>query len=188
LNLLTDNAIMLSVKAGELDKMGLLFERYHRALYNFFFYMVNHRESSEDMVQNAFFRMLKYRHTFTGEGEFRTWMYHLARNILQDHRKKNKKVAEQRPIGEWENCLPGGMMADERLHKKQEAKALQLAMARLHYESREVLILSRFQDLKYSEIGRILDINEGAVKVRVHRAMNQLKQIYLNLEIKQENQ
>jgi RNA polymerase sigma factor (sigma-70 family) len=187
LNLLTDNAIMLSVKNGELDKMGLLFERYHRALYNFFFYMTSHRESSEDMVQNTFFRMLKYRHTFSGEGEFRTWMYHLARNILKDHRKKNKKNVEQNPIGEWENNLPGGILADEPLQRKQDIKMLQYAMSRLNYESREILILSRFQDLKYTEIGRILDLNEGAVKVRVHRAMNQLKEIYLKLEIK-ENQ
>jgi RNA polymerase sigma-70 factor (ECF subfamily) len=115
-------------------------------------------------------------------------MYHLARNILKDHKKKNRKIIEQVPIGEWENNLPGGTRADEELQKKQDAKALQYAMSRLSYESREILILSRFQDLKYSEIGRILDINEGAVKVRVHRAMNQLKEIYLNLEIKQENQ
>lgn len=187
MNLLTDNAIMLSVKTGELDKMGLLFERHHRALYHFFFYMVSHRESSEDMVQNVFFRMLKYRHTFSGEGEFRTWMYHLARNILKDHKKKNRKKLEQYPISDWENNIPGGMLADEPLQKKQDVKMLQFAMSRLNYESREILILSRFQELKYVEIGRILDINEGAVKVRVHRAMNQLKQIYLNVEIK-ENQ
>lgn len=52
---------------------------------------------------------------------------------------------------------------------------LNKAISNLSNESREVLILSRFQELKYEEIARILEISEGAVKVRVHRAMNQLK-------------
>ena len=60
-------------------------------------------------------------------------------------------------------------------------------MGRMTLEYREVIILSRFQELKYQEIARILDISEGAVKVRVHRAMNELKTIYLKAENKQES-
>ncbi|MEZ4903238.1 MAG: RNA polymerase sigma factor [Spirosomataceae bacterium] len=53
-------------------------------------------------------------------------------------------------------------------------------MARLNPEYREVLILSRFQELPYQEIAQILGTSEGNIKVRVHRAMKELKQIYLN--------
>ena len=49
-----DNALMLKVKSGDLDKMGLLFERYHRVLFSFLYRMTKQRESSEDMVQNVF--------------------------------------------------------------------------------------------------------------------------------------
>ena len=52
---------MLQVKAGDLDKMGLLFERYHRPLFGFLFRMTGQTEASEDMVQTVFYRMLKYR-------------------------------------------------------------------------------------------------------------------------------
>ena len=82
---------MLKVKSGDVDRMGLLFERYHRPLFGFLYHMLGgSRASSEDLVQNVFYRMLKYRHTYTGEGEFRTWMYHLARNVLADHIRKNR--------------------------------------------------------------------------------------------------
>jgi DNA-directed RNA polymerase specialized sigma24 family protein len=56
LNTLDDNAIMLKVKAGDLDRMGLLFQRYHRQLYGFLFHMTYQREASEDMVQQVFYK------------------------------------------------------------------------------------------------------------------------------------
>ncbi|MEZ4903237.1 MAG: sigma factor [Spirosomataceae bacterium] len=88
MNILSDNALMLRVKADDLDKMGLLFERYHRPLFTFLYHSTGQRATSEDLVQTVFYRMLKYRHTFTEIGEFRTWMYHLARNALNDYFKK----------------------------------------------------------------------------------------------------
>lgn len=169
---------MLKVKSGDLDKMGLLFERYKRPLYGFLLKMCREENSSEDMLQTVFYRMLKYRHTFTGEGEFRTWMYHLARNVFNDEAEKNKKHREQQDVKEYEESIAGGKQADEELHKNQDVKTLQNAMNLLNEEYREVLILSRYQDLKYSEIAQLLNTTEGNVKVKIHRALKQLQSIY----------
>lgn len=172
---------MLKVKNGDLDKLGLLFERYHRALLGFLFHMTGQRELSEDLVQNVFYRMLKYRHTFRGDGEFRTWMYHMARNVVNDNGRSLKRTVKHYELTEAAENLGGGAMADESIQKKQELATLRNAMANLSEESREVLILSKFQELKYHEIAQVLDITEGAVKVRVHRAMSQLKNMYLQI-------
>lgn len=182
MNALSDNALMLRVKAGDLDKMGLLFERYHRPLFAFLYHMTGQADSCEDLVQNVFYRMLKYRHTFTGDGEFRTWMYHLARNVLNDSVRQNKRSAYQYDVADLAEKLGGGIAADEQLEKKQELDALQDALARLSPEYREVLILSRYQELKYDEIARILNTSEGAIKVRVHRALHELKKHFFTLE------
>jgi len=184
LDSLTDNAIMLKVKSGDLNKMALLFQRYHRPLYGFLFQMTSQKEHSEDMVQNVFYRMLKSRHTFTGDGEFKTWMYHLARNVLKDHFKKTKKAGTHYDAAAFEEKITGGTPADELVEKKLEIKALRQAMANLSAENREVLVLSRFQELKYFEIAQVLDISVGAVKVRIHRAISQLKNMYLQWETK----
>jgi len=173
---------MLKVKHGDLDKMGLLFKRYHRPLFGFLFHMTSQREASEDMVQNVFYRMLKSRHTFTGNGEFKTWMYHLARNVLKDHTKKNKRSAAHYDISEFAERIAGGITANEGIEKNQESGILQNALANLNPDNREVLILSRFQELKYHEIATIMNITEGAVKVRIHRAINQLKNMYSKIE------
>ena len=55
-------------------------------------------------------------------------------------------------------------------------------MEKLNDENRELLILCRFQKLKYNEIAKILNTTEEAIKVRVHRALNQLKSNYLKIE------
>ena len=170
---------MLKVKSGDLDKMALLFQRYHRPLYGFLYHMTGQREASEDLVQNIFYRMLRSRHTFTGNGEFRTWMYHLARNVLKDHWKK---AGGPRPVAEWEDRITDEVLVDEQLEKKMELEMLQKRIASLSPESREVLILSRYQDLKYAEIAEVLDLSVGAVKVRIHRAINQLKTLYMQSE------
>ena len=162
--------------------MSLLFERHHRPLFGFLFHSTMQKESSEDMVQNVFYRMLKYRHTFTGDGEFKTWMYHLARNVLIDYVKKNKLVVYKNDLTEYAERMSNHEYADANIQKEQEHALLKKAMANLSSESREVLILSRFQELKYEEIARILDISEGAVKVRVHRAMQQLKGMFFRMD------
>jgi RNA polymerase sigma-70 factor (ECF subfamily) len=111
-------------------------------------------------------------------------MYHLARNVLKDHYKKSKRAGNHYDAAEYEEKITGGTPADELVEKKLEIKALQQAIAKLSAEHREVLVLSRFQDLKYFEIAQILDISVGAVKVRIHRAVSQLKAMYLQWENK----
>ncbi|HNV31114.1 MAG TPA: sigma-70 family RNA polymerase sigma factor, partial [Cyclobacteriaceae bacterium] len=90
LEALSDNNLMMKVREGDLDKMGLLFERYKRPLYGFFYGLNKEQELSEDLVQNTFLRILKYRHLFRGDGDFRAWMFHIARNVNIDHHRKHR--------------------------------------------------------------------------------------------------
>jgi RNA polymerase sigma-70 factor (ECF subfamily) len=174
---------MLKVKNGDVDKMGLLYERYHRQLFRFIFNMTRQRELSEDMVQNIFLRMLKYPDGFMGFGEFKMWMYHIARNAVYDHFRKIKKTPAQSDVKDFEEKIRGDDVTDSHLEKEDELRILAKAMDKLSDENRELLILCRFQELKYNEIAKILNTTEGAIKVRVHRALNQLKSNYLKIEI-----
>ena len=179
---LLDNALMLKVKNGDIGKMGMLYERYHRQLYRFLFNMTRQRELSEDMVQNIFLRMLKYPEGFMGFGEFKMWMYHIARNAVYDHFRKVKRTPAHSDLTNYEERIEGEQSSDARMEKEEEIKTLETAMGKLSDENRELLILCRFQELKYNEIAKILNTTEGAIKVRVHRALNQLKSNYLKIE------
>ena len=71
----TDNALMAQVSAGELPKLAVLFERHHRALFRYFVSLNRDRELSEDLVQDVFFRILRYRASYDPAKAFTAWMY-----------------------------------------------------------------------------------------------------------------
>lgn len=172
---------MAGVRDGDVDKLGLLFERYKRPLYGFFYGMNRDQELSEDLVQNTFFRILKYRHLFRGDGDFKTWMFHIARNVSHDHFRKNKiKVKEA--VENWENRISHTDSRDSEMQVADEHRMLELAMERLPPEKREILLLSKYQEKKYKEIGELIGCSEGTVKVKVFRALQELKVLYKQLE------
>lgn len=164
---------MEAVRDGDLRKLAVLFERHHRNLFHFFLRITGQRELSEDLVQEVFFRILRYRHTFSGQYPFSAWIYQIARNAHMDHLQKRRHEAlpEQEPASDAPH-------PDEKFARKQEAALVRLALERLPEDKREVLVLSRYQNLKYEEIAQILGIEVGAVKVRVYRAVRQLAQIF----------
>jgi RNA polymerase sigma-70 factor (ECF subfamily) len=172
----SDSSLMQAVREGDLGGLAVLFERHHRPLFNYFVHVNGNRDLSEDLVQEVFFRMLKYRRTYQPERPFTAWMYQIARNANVDSIGKRKFEVG---LGDREFASTNTM--EENLKHKQEVALLKTAMARLPLEKRELLVLSRYQNLKYEEIAGILGCDIGAVKVRVYRAVRALGQIYFEL-------
>lgn len=172
---------MLKVKDGDLGRLGLLFERYKRPLYGFFYNLNKEAELSEDLVQNVFFRILKYRYLFRGEGDFKAWLFHIARNVNHDHFRKNK-LGKTDSVEQWQDQLGGYDAHTVHLQKQEELHLLAVAMDKLSPDKKEILLLSKYQEKKYKEIGEIMGCSEGAVKVKVFRALQELKSVYKQLE------
>lgn len=158
--------------------MSLLFRRHATYLYSFLFHMTQNKEGSEDLVQDVFYRLLKYRQSFRGDGPFITWMFHVARNELRTKKKGLLKANLSDDLSAMQDYPDEEKRADEILFKKQEHMQLYNLLQRMRYEDKELLTLSKLQGLKYAEIASILGITEAAVKVRVHRAFNDLKAMY----------
>ena len=176
----SDTAIMLKVKAGDIDKLGLLFERYNKMLFGFFWRMSGSVETSEDLVQTVFYRILKNRKQFKGKGKFSSWMFQIAHNLWADHYKKNHKVDLKQDMSRWE--LKESLSTDEQIEREEQIRMLYSAMESISEDKREVLILSKYQGLKYNEIAHILGTTEGAVKTKVFRALNDLREQYAKIE------
>src|SRR5258706_14127912 len=81
---------MAAVGAGEVSKLAVLFERHHRSLFRYFVSMNRNRELSEDLVQDVFFRMLRYRGSYDPQQSFTAWMYQIARNASIDNAQKRR--------------------------------------------------------------------------------------------------
>jgi RNA polymerase sigma factor (sigma-70 family) len=176
----TDEKLMLAVRTGEVGKLGVLFDRHHRALFDYFIRMTSNRMIADDLVQDVFFRMLKYRNTFRGEGHFKAWMFHIARNARVDYYRNHptEPVLPEEQMSEIQgtSTLPG-----RQLEEKQQAEILERALWQLTPDKREVLILSRYHEMKYEEISALLGCEVNTVKTRVHRALKDLREVFIQL-------
>ena len=173
---LSDEKIMLRVKEGNLSELTELFDRYHLKLFNFFWKLTFDKPVSEDLTQTLFYRVMKYRLSFNVEqGSFKSWVYKMARNIHVDFCNEQAKRPDRfrAPEIHLDRVSDGG----ERYNEDHLVK-LDTALLKLDPEQRELIVLSRFQGLKYDEISQIKDISVPAIKVRMHRAIKELRQYY----------
>ncbi len=178
----TDHALMIAVRDGELDALGELFERHHGPLFGFLVKLTGQRPAAEDIAQIVFQRMLKYRHTYRDDGSFTAWMYHLARRCAADHfRRANAAPHATDPV-DLQDHADDAPHASDHATTRDDHALLHTALARLDRDDREVLLLSRFQELSFAEISGILECSAGAAKVRAHRALQTLRQIYFQLQ------
>lgn len=173
---------MLAVRDGELAALGELFERHHGPLFGFLVKLTGDRTGAEDITQVVFQRMLKYRHTYRDDGSFTAWMYHLARRCSADHFRKANAAPHAIDPADLHDHADEAPHAASQATRRDDHALLQTALARLDREDREVLLLSRFQELSFAEISGILECSVGAAKVRAHRALRELRDVYFRLQ------
>lgn len=106
-------------------------------------------------------------------------MYQIARNVHANHYRDNRFLISD--FSEPEHLEYESDSAIEEMEKESRKKILYEAMDGLQTDQKEILELSRFQGLKYREIAEITGLSETAVKVKAHRAMNKLRELYFKL-------
>jgi RNA polymerase sigma factor (sigma-70 family) len=175
----TDELLMRAVRAGDCGQLGALFERYHAALFDFLCRTTGDRSAGEDLVQDVFVRILKYRHTYRDDSCFETWLFRIARNARADFFRRR---AAGRTV-DLEHAEPAADAPDPvlGLQRTADTARLQRALMRLPEDKRELLVLARYRNLRYEQIAQLLEIEVGAVKVRVHRALKQLRDVFEQL-------
>jgi RNA polymerase sigma-70 factor (ECF subfamily) len=176
----TDNDLMEDVRDGRVEKLAVLFERYQTMLYNFFVRLTGNRATSEDLVQEVFMRVLKYRAGYMGDSKFNVWLFQIARNAHIDHLRKQKTALS---LDEQHVETPSREPRPDLAYEAgQEAELVRRALDRLPAPKRELLVLFRFQNLKLREIAELMGVQVGTVKAQVHRALKDLSRIYLELQ------
>ncbi len=166
---------MQRVKDGNLQEMSELFERYHLRMYNFFLKMTWNKDISNDLTQNLFYRIIKYRNSYKTDYSFKSWIYQMARNLHLDHYNEEKKSNE---LFHNSGTYPADISYENELYEEEDYLRLEKALMQLTSEQRELLVLSRYQGLKYEEISAITHQSVPAIKVAVFRAVRQLRGIY----------
>lgn len=167
---LSDEMIMQKVAEGNLDLLRVLFDRHHKHVYNFLYKMSSDRMLSEDLTQDVFYKLIKYRNSYNN-GSFISWLFTIARNSLKTHFTRNHRQHDDLDVLEYKMET-----ADE---TTEDNAQLQHALNQLDPLERELVILNRFQEIRYEELAEMMGSTPGAIKTKVCRILKKLKHIYL---------
>ncbi len=175
-----DHELMAATRVGDLDALGVLFHRHHARVHALCYRLTGDASVADDLVQESFLRVLKYRKGFGARAAFTTWLYRLVRNVCMDHlnaKAKRRARAELVALEQRHEQEP-----DEAGEPDPRLETLRTALSGLSPDKREGLVLSRYEGLSYAEIADVCETTVGAIKVRAHRALRELRQKFEELE------
>lgn len=162
---------MAKIREGHLDLLGVLFSRHSKKAYALCYRMVGDGHASEDLVQEAFLRVLRYRKSFRGDSRFSTWLYRIVSNVCLDHlgaRSKEKAALEEMVA---ESADVDGLTPPD----DSDVGVARAAFEALSAAQQELLVMSRIDGVGYREIAAHFGVTEVAARVRVHRTVRELK-------------
>jgi len=165
---------MEKVKSGNIDYMTEIFNRYNNQILNYFFQLSRNLEDSQDLTQTVFLRLLKYRTSFNQSQSFKSWIYRVSKNVLNNYYQSNKVKSDNSEIL---NQLPDTSLSDGENDIK-----LYHSISMLSGEYKELIVLSKFQGLKYKEIADMFSTTEASIKNKIFRALDKLREIYFETE------
>lgn len=170
----SDEHIMEAVANGQTQQLAKLYERYRKPVLGFVWNQTSgNRQLSEDVLQDTFERVLKYKATFKPErSSFKAWIFTIARNALHDRLKKQRPT--QTLNGIHHPTLKASSVT-QLLEFEDTQSAVQKAINQLKPAQRELLDLAWKRQLKYKAIATITQTTESNVKVSIHRAVKQLR-------------
>ena len=182
----SDGELMALYQQGNLVAFNHLYSRYEKRIYNYFLRHLGRLERSDDLFQETFLRLHRDRHSYDPQFPFATWLFTIASNLTKNEYKR---------VSRWQRVFDGmevdyERVLDERwqtdpevaLERSDMAIRIERALQSLPAGQREVIIMSKYQGLSYTEIAEITGMSVGAVKQKAHRALITLREHLYDLE------
>jgi RNA polymerase sigma-70 factor (ECF subfamily) len=182
----TEEDLMAAYAAGDERAFDALFDALAPHLLAFFLRSVGER-SAEDLLQATFTRLHATRLSYRRDLPFRPWLFTIAARVRADELRRHYRRDARREEAEIEEVpAPAGDPDGYELDQKAREQAVRAALSRLPETQRLVLHLHRFEHMSFGQIARVLDLKEGAVRVRAFRAYETLRKMLLPLARRKE--
>ena len=189
---LPDADLAALARSGRDAAFRELVRRYERPVFSLIFRMVRDRETSEDLAQETFIKVLNHIDRYRPEFKFSSWLFKIANNLTIDHlRKRQLKTISidgsphAATAAEVEastfDVEARGESALEEMQSRELGSALERAIAKLRPEYRACILLRHVEDRSYEEIAATLDLPLGTVKTYIHRARHELREALASL-------
>jgi len=182
---LTDAAIMLRVRDGDDAAFNYLIEKYQRPIVHFMFRMVHNQAVAEELAQEVFLRVYRSRASYRAEAKFTTWLYRIATNLGVNHARdhKHEKAAQNLYLdqpdaetGSTPDVADSRSNVEQDLVREERLRAIRQHVMALPERQRNAVLMHKFQEMDYKQIGEVLKLSESATKSLLFRAYQTLRE------------
>ena len=187
----TDEELVGRLAAGDGAAFNVIFDRYHKPIYNFIKKQVAERESVEDLAQEVFMRVFKSAKNFDVDKKFSSWIYKIALNEVKRHWKRTgsrQTFSLNVPVGdEGGDSERGDFLEDQRIapeaNTEQQlfSRDLKTLIDRLPEKQKTVVLLKVYNELTFEEIAEICECPLSTVLSRMRYAVSKLRR-WLGIE------
>lgn len=168
---MTDEELIRRTLAGELTAFEALVARHREAVHRYASRMVGVHDA-DDVTQDALLRAFNTLDRFRGEAGFRTWLMRIAHNAAVTSLERRRTVPAAEPPEDPR--APGTKTPADRLEDGERRERLLRKLEHLAPAQRSVLVLRDVEGRSYAEIAELLELPDGTVRTRLHRARSRL--------------
>lgn len=165
-----DTNTMLRLKHGDRAAFDELYNRFSRKVYNYVFRFVGNVYVSEDITQEVFVKMYMSAKNYEPTAKFSTWLFTIATNLAINEHHRVKKIE---PL-EADTTRDASLSPDDMVILNDMEQDFLDSIHKLPANQRTAILLRSYEGMDYTEIARVLDVSEKAVKSLLSRARNKL--------------
>ena len=175
---------MQAIVQGDQDAFRQLMRHWKQPIVNYFYQQLWQKEAAEDLAQEVFIKVWKV-NQYKNKGSFPAWLFAVARHSLIDYKRKKRLPIQNEKdnpaIESSTNLTPESQM----LHTDQVSE-LKVALDLLKPDQRNLILMAKYEGLKYKDLAQVFQTSENNIKVKVYRTLKRLKSLLTEREAKDE--
>jgi RNA polymerase sigma-70 factor (ECF subfamily) len=176
-----DTQLMLRVRDGDSVSFGILLEKHRTPVIHFLFRMVQDHSVAEELAQEVFLRVFRSRASYEPTAKFTTWLFRIATHLALNWLRDGKKDRAQERLDDIAPDSPGLQVPDRNpsveynLVRETKMAEVRRAIAILPEKQRAAVLMHKYEEMEYSQIAKVLNCSESAVKSLLFRAYESLR-------------
>lgn len=173
---LSDNEIIdLIIKDGKKELLEVIYDRYANKVFYKVTKLVNDRELSKDLTHDILVKVMLNLSKFKMKAPFSLWVHSITYNLCMDHLRKKKRLKTDNIEGEYFDDVPvDDTELAQKILKEVRIQRLEEQVQNLNPEERILIMMRYYDGFSILKIAEVLDVNEGAVKMRLKRCRTKL--------------
>lgn len=169
---INEQEIIKAVKSGNYEAFGLLVDKYKESLYSFIFYSIKNEAAAQDIYQDTLVKALTRLKNYREEGNFKAWLFTVARNKVTDYFRANSKTVSL-PEDTTADIFPSKENTEKEVFSKISLDNILVKIEALPEKDKEIILLRQY--LSFQEIAEVLNCPLGTALARLNRAIKKLQ-------------